>query len=73
MDDLNKERVKFNIEIIKLLILLFITAGGGALALIAEGLSGISKWILIFGGMMFAIISGVMALVIYKNTLKKLK
>ncbi len=73
LDDLDKERFKFNIEIIKLLTLLFITIGGGALALIAEGLDGISKWILIFGGVLFAISSGIMAIVVYKNTLKKLK
>lgn len=33
MDDLNKERIRFNIETVKLLTLLFITTGGGAIKL----------------------------------------
>lgn len=73
MNDLDKERVKFNIEIIKLLTLLFITTGGGSLALIADGLQGMSKWIFIFWGVFFAIVCGVMGILIDKNTIKKLR
>jgi archaellum biogenesis protein FlaJ (TadC family) len=73
LDDLNKERLKFNIEIIKLLTLLFITTGGGSLALLSELLDGLSRWIFIFWGMLFSLLCGVMGIVVYKNTLKKIK
>ena len=72
MDDLNKERIKFNTEIIKLLTLLFITTGGGGLALIAQGADTLTEWILGIGGVFFATGSGILALFCYKNTLRKL-
>ncbi len=73
MDDLDKERLKFSIEIIKLLTLLFITIGGGAMAIIAEGINAARESILVFWGMLFAIGSGILGIVVYKNTLDKLK
>ena len=48
LNDLDKERLKFNIEIIKLLTLLFITTGGGAMAIIAEGIDAARESILVF-------------------------
>ena len=73
MDDLNKERIGFNIEIIKLLTLLFITTGGGSLALVAVGLDTLREEILAFWGMIFAFACGIMGIYMYKNTLKKLR
>jgi hypothetical protein len=73
LDDLNKERVRFNIEIIKLLTLLLITTGGGALALLVEGVDSLLKNSFAAAGMTVAIISGSMAIYVYKSTLKKLK
>jgi hypothetical protein len=73
LNDLNKERIKFNTEIIKLLTLLFITSGGGGLALIAEGLGSITELIFGIAGIFFAIASGILAVFAYKNTLKKLR
>jgi hypothetical protein len=73
LDDLNKERIKFNTEIIKLLTVLFITTGGAALALVLEGLEAIFERILGIAGMVFSVTSGFLAIVLYKNTLRKLK
>jgi hypothetical protein len=73
LDDLNKERLKFNTEIIKLLTLLFITTGGGAIALIVEGFDGLSKKIFGIGGTLFALVSATLAIAVYINNLKKLK
>ena len=73
LDDLNKERIKFNIEIIKLLTLLFITTGGGGLALLVEGSTSPSRWILGMTGALFAAGSGALAIFVYRNTVKKLQ
>lgn len=73
LDELNKERVKFNIEIIKLLTLLFLTTGGAGLALLIEEPGSIAKDILGYAGVCFSAGSGMLALVTYKNTLRKLK
>jgi hypothetical protein len=73
LDDLNKEWIRFNGEIIKLLTLLFITTGGGGLALIVEGLDTPARLILGIAGTSAAFVSGALAIAVYKNTLKKLK
>jgi len=73
LDELSKERIKFNTEIIKLLTLLFITTGGAGLALVAEPPDTITKWALGLGGVFFAAGCGILALLTYKNTLRKLK
>ena len=57
---------------IKLLTLLFITTGGGGLALIAEGHDTRIEWILGALGTCFALGSAILAIAVYKNTLKKL-
>lgn len=54
LDELNKERIKLNTEIVKLLTLLSITTGGGALALIVEGLDSAFEVILACVGTTFA-------------------
>lgn len=73
LDELNKERIKFNIEIIKLLTLLFLTTGGAGLALVIEEPGNTSKRILGLAGVCFAVTCGILALFTYKNTLRKLK
>ena len=73
MDDLNKERIRFNIEIIKLLTLLVITTGGVALALVLEGLDGMFETILGTMGLVSSVTSGFLAIAVYKNTIRKLR
>ncbi len=75
MDDLRKERIKFNVEIIKLLTVLVIATGGGALALLTDrGTVGLTlRWTLIYSGMLVAAVSAVLAIAVYRNTLKKLR
>jgi drug/metabolite transporter (DMT)-like permease len=73
VDDLNKERIKFNVEIIKLLTLLFITTGGGGIALIVKGGRSVTELILGVAGMFFAAVVAAMGIFLYKNTLRKLK
>ncbi|WP_073140964.1 hypothetical protein [Chryseolinea serpens] len=73
MDEKVKERIKFNTEITKLLVLLFITTGGGALSLIADGIDAVTEAILAFGGMAFGITAGILGLKVYSNTEKLLK
>jgi len=58
---------------IKLLVVLFMATGGGSLALIAEGIEMAREAILAFAGMVFAVTSGVLGLMIYMNTQKLLK
>jgi hypothetical protein len=73
LDEKVKERIKFNTEITKLLVLLFITTGSGALSLIADGIDAAREAILTFGGMVFSITAGVCGLVFYSQTKKLLK
>lgn len=73
MDDRSKEQIKFKVEIIKLLALLFITTGGGGIALIVKGGRSLTELILGVAGMFFAAIVAAMAIFLYKNTLRKLK
>lgn len=73
MDDLSKERIRFNIEIIKLLTLLLITTGGGGLALIINKVHSLPALILGVGGIFVAAACGLLAIFPSKNTSKKLK
>ena len=75
MDDLRKERIKFNVEIIKLLTVLVIATGGGALALLTDrGTVGLTlRWTLIYSGMLVAAVSADLAIAVYRNILKKLR
>jgi hypothetical protein len=73
LDEKVKERVKFNTEITKLLVFLFITTGGGALSLIADGIGAAREAILAFAGMVFSITAGIYGLVFYAQTKKLLK
>jgi hypothetical protein len=68
-----KERIKFNIEIIKVLILLFVASGGGAISLVLDGLPRGRHVVLAAGGMIFALTSGVFAWKVYIRTIKLLK
>jgi hypothetical protein len=71
--DQTKERIKFNTEIIKLLVLLFIGSGGGVISLLLQGITSARHGVFIAGGMIFAIITGIFALVRYRNTEKLIK
>ena len=56
LTDRNKEQIKFNTEIVKLIVVLMIATGGGAISLILEGFShGARDVILAVGGMIIAI------------------
>jgi hypothetical protein len=72
LDDLSKERIRFNIEIIKLLTLL-ITTGGGGLALMVKSAHSLPELILGVCGMFVAAACGILAIFLYKNTLRKLR
>jgi hypothetical protein len=73
LDDLSKERIKFNVKIIKLLTLVFITTAGGTLALVLNGLDSLLEMAFGLGEMVFAFTSGTLGIIFYKSTLKKLK
>lgn len=55
MKDQIKEQIKFNTEIIKLIVLLMVATGGGALSLIIGGLTHARDVILAAAGMIVAI------------------
>lgn len=73
MTDQTKERIKFNTEIIKLLVLLFVAFGGGAISLLLQGVTLGKQVVIIAGGMIFAIATGIFAFVRYRNTEKLIK
>jgi hypothetical protein len=68
--DEKKEKIRFNTEMIKLLLLLFIGSGGGVISLLLQGVSLGLEAIILAGGMMFAITSGISAGIVYRNTSK---
>ncbi len=54
--DQTKEQIKFNTEILKLIVLLMVATGGGALSLIIDGFShGARDVILAAAGMIIAV------------------
>ncbi|MBT1699897.1 hypothetical protein KK083_23625 [Fulvivirgaceae bacterium PWU4] len=63
-----KEQIKFNTEIIKLIVVLMIATGGGALSLIITGLTHARDVILAAIGMILAIICWVITFKRYKVT-----
>jgi hypothetical protein len=71
--DEKKERIRFNTEIIKLLMILFLASGGGVISLLLQGVSLGREGIILAGGMSFAMISGVASWVLYRNTSKLIK
>ncbi|MBX2966776.1 MAG: hypothetical protein KF845_11555 [Cyclobacteriaceae bacterium] len=77
MEDQRKERIKLNTEIIKVLVLLFIATGGGAISLILTRDVPIALerayTVLSFAGMLFAITAGILAIFVYVQTEKLLK
>lgn len=73
MTDQTKERIKFNTEIIKLLVLLFIGSGGGAISLLLQGVTMGRQVVIIAGGMIVAMATGIFAFVRYRNTEKLIR
>ena len=63
-----KEQIKFNTEIIKLIVVLMIATGGGAFSLILTGLTHARDVILAAGGMIMAVICWVITFIRYKIT-----
>jgi tetrahydromethanopterin S-methyltransferase subunit C len=66
--DRTREQIKFNTEIIKLIIVLMITTGGGALTLIITGLHHARETILAAAGMIVAVICWIITFKVYKIT-----
>jgi hypothetical protein len=71
--DETKERIKFNTEIIKLLFLLFMASGGGAISLLLQGVTLGKQVVIIAGGMIVAVATGIFAFVRFRNTEKLIK
>ena len=63
-----KEQIKFNTEILKLVVVLMIATGGGALSLILEGFDKARDVILAAGGMIIAITCLIITYIRYKIT-----
>jgi hypothetical protein len=63
-----KEQIKFNTEIIKLIVVLIIATGGGSISLILTGLGRGRDVVLAAAGMIIAIICIIITYVRYKNT-----
>ena len=73
MEDKIKERIKLNVEIIKILALLFAATGGGAVSLILSDDFSASHAVLAVAGMLFAFTSGILAIFVYSQTKKLLQ
>ena len=73
MKDRDKEQIRFYTEIIKLLTLLFIATGGGAVSLVVSGLENATYSVMALTGMMFSIGCGILAIFVYRQTEKLLK
>jgi hypothetical protein len=71
--DETKERIKFNTEIIKLLFLLFMASGGGVISLLLQGVTMGKQVVIIAGGMIVAIATGIFAFVRFRNAEKLIK
>jgi hypothetical protein len=63
-----KEQIKFNTEIIRLIIVLMIATGGSALTLIITGLRHARETILAAAGMIVAVVCWVVTVKVYKIT-----
>lgn len=53
--DRTKEQIKFNTEMLKLIVVLMVATGGGALSLIIDGLTQARDVILAAAGMIIAV------------------
>jgi hypothetical protein len=73
LTDEKKERIRFNIEILKLLMLLFVASGGGAISLILGGLPTGKDVIITAAGMILAFTTGILVVNLYRETLKLFK
>jgi hypothetical protein len=71
--DETKERIKFNTEIIKILMIVFVASGGGVISLILSDLPNGKDVIITAAGMIMAITSGILVLSLYRETLKLFK
>jgi hypothetical protein len=71
--DEDKERIRFNTELIKLLMVLLLATGGGAVSLILQGMTHGKHVILTAAGMIIAITTGIMAYRVYRYTRKLIK
>lgn len=72
MSESDKERVKFNTEIIKLLVLMFLATGGGTVSLILNFKSA-THGVLAAFGMLISLICGILAIFVFRQTEKLLK
>ena len=73
LTDEDKEHIKLNTELNKLLIVIFIATGGGAISLILQGITRGKHVVLAAAGIMAAITTGVMAYNTYRRTRKLIK
>jgi hypothetical protein len=71
--DQTKERIRFNTEIIKLLVVLFIGSSGGAISLRLQGVTMGRQAVIVAGGMIIAMATGIFAFVRYRNTEKLIR
>ncbi len=69
----DKEKIRFNTEIIKLLALLVIATGGGTVSLLISGLQNATYGLIAVTGMLIFIICGILAIFVYRQTEKLLK
>jgi hypothetical protein len=63
-----KEQIKFNTEIIKLIVVFLIATGGGAISLILSGLERGRDVVLAAAGMIIAVVCIIITYVRYKTT-----
>lgn len=63
-----KEQIKFNTEVLKLIVVLMIATGGGAVSLILHGFTHAREVLLSVAGMIIAITCLVIAYIRYRIT-----
>jgi hypothetical protein len=71
--DETKERIKFNTEILKVLMVVFVASGGGVISLILSDLPNGKDVVITAAGMIMAITSGILVWNLYRETLKLFK
>jgi len=70
LSDQDKEQIKFNTEIIKVLVLVFLATGGGAISLILQRIPGSTDAVFSVLGMIVAFTVGIAGFAIFRNTQK---
>ena len=70
--DENKERIKFNVEIIKIAVLFFMASAGGAISIILQGVPMARHVVISVAGMIVAVATGIFAWKTYRETDKLL-